>query len=154
MSVPNITPFLPPESVMGATASSVLSASNWASIKPAAYKGGQDLASALTTYESVPKTGITVPKDFLPSKPMVSIKEVDDCIATMKRGITDLEKGKATINKVVSALQAVQTAASKTSADLTKLSKSPNVDTTVYQNAATQCNGIGSAAADALKKVQ
>ena len=82
---------------------------------------------------------------------MPTVSAIYACIAKLKSAITELEKGKVILNQVATALQAVQTAACKASADLTKLAKGKDVDRTEYKNAAITANSIGSLAADALK---
>ena len=138
---------------MGATVVNGLTASYWASNKPADYKG-QDLDKALKTYEPLGGKTLKIPSSLIPPVPKPTIGEIDDCIAKLKAAITELEKGKVTLNQIVTALQGVQAAASKTSADLTKLSKGKDVDESEYKAAATRASSVGSLAADALKDVK
>jgi exonuclease VII small subunit len=137
---------------MGASvSSSSLTPSAWTSTKPAAYKGGQDLEKALTSYQALAGKTVKVPGNLIPPVPKSTIKDFDDCIAHLKNAIAELEKGKVILNQIGTALKAVVTAANKTAADLDKAAKSPNVDTAVFENAATSCHSISTLATTALK---
>jgi hypothetical protein len=138
---------------MGATVVNALTSSFWASRKPDDYKA-QDLDRALKTYEGVAGKSVKIPSNLIPPVPKAAVSDIDDCITKMKSAITELEKGKTVLNTQVTALQAVQSAASKTSADLIKLSKGKDVDENKYKNAAASASSVGSAAADALKDVK
>jgi hypothetical protein len=135
---------------MGATVVNALTSSYWAGHKPADYKG-QDLDKALKAYEPLAGKSVTIPSSLIPPVPKASVSAIDACIAKLKSAITELEKGKVILNQVATALQAVQTAAGKASADLIKLAKGKDADETEYKNAAITANSIGSLAADALK---
>jgi hypothetical protein len=135
---------------MGATVVNALTASYWAGNKPVDYKN-QDLDKALKAYEPLAGKTAKIPSNLIPPVPKSTITDIDDCIAKLKNAITELEKGKVILNQVITALQAVQGAAGKTSADLTKLSKGKDVDESKYKFAATSASSIGSFAADALK---
>jgi hypothetical protein len=128
-----------------------LSASTWTSQKPAAFKGGQDLEKALSTYEGLAGKTVKVPNNLIPPVPNSTIKDFDDCIAKLKNAVSELEKGKVILNQIGTALKAVVTAAKKTAADLTKAASAPNVDTSVFQNAAAAANSIATLASDTLK---
>jgi exonuclease VII small subunit len=136
---------------MGASVANALTASFWTSHKPAAYKGGQDLEKALTSYEALAGKTVKVPANLIPPVPKSTVKEFDDCIAKLKNAVTELEKGKVILNQIGTALKAVVTAAKKTAADLTKAASAPNVDTSVFQNAAAAANSIATLASDTLK---
>jgi len=138
---------------MGATVVNGLTASYWAGNKPPDYKN-TDLDKALKTYEGVAGKTLKIPKDLIPPVPKSNVGDIDDCIAKMKSAISELEKGKTILNQIVTALKAVQAAAAKTSADLTKLSKGKDVDESKYKAAATNASSIGSLAAGELKDVQ
>src|SRR5262245_38151182 len=135
---------------MGATVVNALTASYWAGHKPADYKG-QELDRALKAYEPLAGKSVTIPSSLIPPVPKSKIGDIDACIAKLKSAVTELEKGKVILNQIVTALQAVQAAAGKASADLTKLSKGKDADETAYKNAAITANSIASLAADALK---
>jgi hypothetical protein len=129
-----------------------LSLSEWVSSKPKTYKG-QDLDKALSAYASVSGTTLNVVTSQIPL-PVAKISSIDEWTAKIKQASTVLEKTKADLKKIVDALKAVQTAANKTSADLSKAANAPNVDKDAYSAAATRASSVGSAAADALSRVQ
>ncbi len=135
---------------MGASVANALTAGYWAGVKPKDYKG-QDLDKALKSYEGVAGKTVKIPNNLIPGTPKATIGDIDDCIAQMKNAITELEKGKVMLNQTVTALQAVQSAASKASGDLMKLSKGKDVDEDEYKNAATSANSVGDAASSKLK---
>jgi hypothetical protein len=135
---------------MGAKVVNGLTVSYWAEHKPAYYKG-QDLERALKAYESVAGKAVKIPNNLIPPVPQSTISDIDACIPKLKSAITELEKGKVILNQIVAALQAVQAAGDKTSADLTKLSKDKNLDETEFKNAAVSANSIASLAADTVK---
>jgi hypothetical protein len=136
---------------MGASTVNGLTASFWTSHKPAAYKGGQDLEKALSTYEGLAGKTVKVPSNLIPPVPKSTVKEFDSCITALKNAVTELEKGKVILNQIATALKAVQAAATKTAGDLSKVANQPNVDKTVFDNASTSCSTIASTAADKLK---
>jgi hypothetical protein len=138
---------------MGATVTNALTSSYWASNKPDDYKT-QDLDKALKAYEGVAGKTVKIPNNLIPPVPKSSVKDIDDCINKLKSAISELEKGKTALGQSVTALKAVQAAASKAAADLAKLSKGKDADETKYKNAVAAANAISSAAADALKDCQ
>ena len=131
---------------MGATVANALTSSYWAGAKPKDYKG-QDLDRALKTYEGLAgKSNLKIPANLIPRVPQGKIGEIDGCIKDLNNAVTELQKGLTVLKQVATALQAVQGAAAKTSADLTKLSKGKDADQDAYQNAAANANSVGAAA--------
>ena len=128
-------------------------ADHWAESKPADYKG-QDLDKALKAYEALESKMPTIPSNLIPSIPESKVSAIDECIANVKSTIAELEKGKTYLNQLITAAKAVQTAASKTSADLTKLAKGKKdaKEELKYKNAASTANFIGSSAAQSMKQ--
>jgi hypothetical protein len=127
-----------------------LTASYWAGLKPPGYKGA-DLDKALKAYEAVAGKPITLPAR-LPALPQAKLGEVDNCIKELQAAIAELQKTQALLKQVIGALQAVQGAAGKTSAELTKLSKGKDVDEHAYKNASTSAGSIGGMAGATLSR--
>ncbi len=138
---------------MGAQVVNGLTASFWAERKPAGYKG-TDLDKALKAYEPLAGKSVTIPSSLIPPVPKPKVSEIDACLAKLKNASTELDKAKTALNQVITALQAVQGAASKTSADLNKLSKGKDVDESEYKNAVATANSIATLAAGELKNYQ
>ena len=137
---------------MGATVVSGLSSANWAKSKPADYKG-QDLDKALKGYEALAGKGISIPNNLIPKIPKPSVAEIGSCITDLESAVTDLQKGLAILRQTVTALQAVQGAEGKPSADLRKLAKGKQ-DKDAYENAAAAAEAVSTAAAGALTRIQ
>jgi hypothetical protein len=138
---------------MGATVVNGLTSSYWAGSKPKDYKG-QDLDRALKAYEAVASKGkLTIPSNLIPKVPQSKIGDIDGCIKDLNNAVTELQKGLTALKQVATALQGVQSAAGKTSADLSKLSKGKGVDPDEYQAASTKASSVGMLAGDALKDI-
>ena len=131
---------------MGATVSTV-GASSWKSAKPAGYKNG-DLDKAIAAYETAfaKIKSMKAPYKLIQNLPTAKVSEMDKCIGELKTALTEYEKCKEMINAVITAAKAVQTAGTKTAADLTKLSKGKDVDEQAYLAAASEARSQAGAA--------
>ena len=138
---------------MGATVVNGLTASYWASHKPADYKG-QDLDKALKVYEPLASKGISIPGNLIPKVPKATAGEIDTCIKDLQSAITELQKGQAFLKQIVAALQAVTGASGKAAADLRKLAKGKDADKDACENAAITADSIGGLAAGEIKNFQ
>jgi hypothetical protein len=131
---------------MGATVA-LVGASSWKSAKPAGYKNG-DLDKAIAAYEAAfaKIKNLKAPIKLIQNSPKAKVTEMDKCIAELKTAITEYESCKDLINAVISAAKTVQSAGSKTAADLTKLSKGKDVDEEAYLAGAAEARAQAGAA--------
>jgi len=137
---------------MGAIAVSSLNSANWIKSKPADYKG-QDLDKALKAYEVLAAKGVSMPNS-LPKLPKPTIKEINSCITDLEATVTEFHKTLATLNQIVAALQAIQGAAGKATADLQKLAKGKDADKDAYDSAIAAASAAGSAAVSAMAELR
>jgi hypothetical protein len=134
----------------------VLTAANWAGSKPADYKGAE-LDKALQAWEALAGKAVQIPQDLIPTPPACKVGALTNYVNELKSVVKELERGKALVMQYVTALQAVQAAGSKASADLIKLSKGKKLDEATQQKytyAANAANSIAASAAGALKDYQ
>lgn len=139
---------------MGATVvDTSVNSANWTKQKPADYNG-KDLDKALKTYEGLVSQGPSVPAS-LPTMPKMSGKELGACIKTLESAIDDMKKAVAFLKKLGDALKAVNSAATKTSAELQKLAKDMTGDAkNKYLSAASAAAGIGAQASSSQQKIE
>src|SRR5262245_8615654 len=138
---------------MAAILHDALCASHWSGHKPADYKG-QDLDKALKAYESAAGKLTDIPSNLIPPTPILRINQIDSCIANLKSAMSELDKCKATLNPAINALKAVQSAAGKTKAELTELSKGDDVDQKTYTSAANEAGRIAGLAGKGVTTYQ
>jgi hypothetical protein len=126
---------------------------SWADAKPAGYKN-QDLDKAIKAYEGLESKAPTMPNNLIPSAPESKIGSIDNCIDGAKNAISELEKAKKHLDQMIKALDAVQKAASKTSAELTKLAKTKKdaEEEQHYKNAASIATFVGGSAGASIKQ--
>jgi hypothetical protein len=130
---------------MGATVVNNLTVGYWTKAKPADYKN-QDLEKALKTYEGVAGKTATIPNDLVPKTPKAKVSEIESCLKSLQNAVTELTKAQTFLKSITSALEGVQAAAGKVSADLYKQAKGKSDDDkSKYENAAASASGIATA---------
>jgi hypothetical protein len=98
-----------------------LNAGVWIKAKPPEFKG-KDLELALKGVEGIDVKNVALP-DFKSKAPKLKIYEIEDCIKEMESDLAALKKALAEMNKFLTALRAVQSAAEKTKDELEKMAK-------------------------------
>jgi hypothetical protein len=131
-----------------------LDAGYWASEKPPDYKNNT-LDKALSTFQGLEddakKTKIPLKMEF---ESKLTISNFDGSVKSLQDAIKSFESAKDNLKKVIAAATAVQAAATKTAAELIKLSKGKNVDEQKYKIAAASAQQLGGVAADKVKEYQ
>lgn len=135
---------------MAAIIHEALCASHWAGHKPANYKD-ENLDEALKDYERATGSLTDIPYYQLPAVRIRKIRQIDASMAKLKKAMTALDKFKANLHPVITALQTVQAAAGKAIGELTELSKGDDVEAKEYRNAACQAARIARLAASGVK---
>jgi hypothetical protein len=125
-----------------------VSASAWSAKKPKSYKGN-DLDKALKAWDSLAAKPVTFPPDVIPPAPEFNLSSIEGCAVMVKAAITEVEKLKKEVEERVTALEAVASAADKTSSDLTKQSKDKkrkDDEVKEFRSAAIEAESLGRSA--------
>jgi hypothetical protein len=135
--------------------SSSLSASDWTKQKPAEYKG-KELETALKGVEGLDSKKFAMPTK-LSTVPKLKISEIETCITEMEADIVTLKKALAELKTSQASLQAVTSAANKTSSELLKMAKDKKASDDQkkkYENASQVALAIGSRASTTLGSIK
>jgi exonuclease VII small subunit len=131
-----------------------VSPANWKKDKPKDYTGGT-LDSALAAYEKLAGKKVSVPKD-LPTMPKQSAKAFEDCVKEMESAIKELKAGASHLKDLGKALEAVNSAAKSTAAELKKLGdgKTAKDERKAYFDASATASAIASKAGESASEIK